>query len=113
MSDLRVSARDVGAGYRLVEVEGELGLADADQLQRALDDEAAGSAGILVGLQGCDFIDSTALAVLVAAHRRFAENGRRLVLCEPTAQVRRVLEVTGLDARGLIYDSVEEALDAE
>lgn len=112
MNDLRLSARDVDAGYRLLEVEGELGLADADLLQRALEDEA-GTAGILVGLERCEFVDSTALAALVAARRRFAGTGRRLALCGPTAQVRRVLDVTGLGETGLVYGSVEAALSDE
>jgi anti-sigma B factor antagonist len=110
MTDLNFSARDAGSGFRLLEVEGELGLADTDRLQQAIDSEAAGTAGVIVGLGKCEFIDSTALAVLVAAHNRFAEQGRRLVLYGPTAQVRRVLEVTGLRQSGLVFNDLEEAL---
>jgi hypothetical protein len=40
------------------------------------------------------------------------EDGGRLAVYGPTAQVLRVLSMTGLTANGLVFDSAEEALAA-
>jgi anti-sigma B factor antagonist len=113
MSHLRafkLIEKDLRAGCREIQVEGELDLAVAEQLAQAL--ERARSAGgmILVGLGKCDFIDSTGIAAIVQAHNRFAEEGVRVVICAPSDQVLRVLSITGLTANGLVFENVEEAL---
>jgi anti-anti-sigma factor len=111
MAQFDVTVREVGsASQRVIDVQGEFGLADVAELQALLDDPAADGPGVVVGLGHCEFIDSMALASLVRAHNRFAAAGRRLVIGGTTTQVRRVLEVTGLDIDGLVFDSVEAAL---
>jgi stage II sporulation protein AA (anti-sigma F factor antagonist) len=44
------------------------------------------------------FMDSTGARSLVRVHRRLESIGRRLVLVSPTAPVRRVIDLLGLDA---------------
>ena len=95
-----------------IKVEGELDLAVAGQLGEAIDRVDSGCTQVLIGLEDCEFIDSTAIAVVVNAHRRFAEEDRRVVLCSPRSQVLRVLSVTGLTANGLVFDTADEALSA-
>jgi anti-sigma B factor antagonist len=108
-----VSVRDVGAiPYRVIAISGEFGLPDVDRLQVFLDDATADEASVVVGLEGCRFIDSMALAALVRAHNGFTAEGRRLVIAGPTAQVRRVLEISGLALDGLVFADVESALSA-
>lgn len=65
---------------------------------------------VLIGLQGCEFIDSSAIAVIVRAHRKMAAEGRSVVAYGPSSQVRRVLSITGLTENGLVFESLEEAL---
>jgi anti-anti-sigma factor len=103
--------RDVGTShYRVIRIYGECGLPDVDDLQATLDRTAETDAGVVIGLEGCEFIDSLALAALIRAHGRAGEEGRRLVMAAPTAQVRRVLQVSGLETEDLVFASVEEAL---
>ena len=110
MTTFDVSREDVGSSrYCLILVRGELGLPDVDRLQDSLDATEADE-GVVVGLELCGLIDSIALAALMRAHNRFAEESRRLVIAAPTAQVRRVLQISGLDIEGLVFDSVDEAL---
>jgi anti-anti-sigma factor len=114
MTKFDVTARDVGASsYRIVHVHGEFGLPDVDELQAVVDRAAAEGAGVVVGLEHCEFIDSMALASLIRAHNHFVDAGRRLVIGGATAQVRRVLEISGLDRDSLVFDSVEQALVGE
>jgi anti-anti-sigma factor len=81
-----------------------------DRLQEALEDPAFAQRGIVVRLDGCEFIDSMALAALVRSRDRLAEDGRRLVIAAATGQVRRVLSVSGLDMDGFYFETLEQAL---
>lgn len=97
----------VGDGCREIEIEGELDLAVADRLQQALAD--CRGERILIGLESCQFIDSTGLATILNAGRG---DGTRIVLHSPSAQVLRVLEVTGLTSDGFVFADRDQALAA-
>jgi anti-sigma B factor antagonist len=110
MQRFKVTAKDLRTGCRDVQVEGELDLAVAGKLDEVLVAAGEECTLVLVGLERCDFIDSSGIAVILRAHNRMAEEGNRLVAYGPTEQVLRVLSMTGLTANGLVFDSVEEAL---
>jgi anti-sigma B factor antagonist len=112
MLPFKLVEREVNAEVREILVEGELDLAVAEQLREALERASSDCIQILVGLENCEFIDSTGIAVVVRAHRQCAEEGRRVVLYGPTNQVLRILSITGLTANGLVFESAAEALAA-
>lgn len=51
----------------------------------------------MVDLSAVTFIDASGLSELVAARRRVADTDVEIVLVDPSAPCRRILEVTGLD----------------
>ena len=113
------SAAQLEDGIRVLSVCGELDLSTAPGLEQPLEQAvAAGDASILIDLSECEFIDSTGIALIVRAWQRLDENadgndgGRRVVLSSSNEQVRRVLEVTGLQLSIAIYGSRDEALAA-
>jgi len=110
MRPFRISEVDLDSECREMRVEGELDLSVADQFQKRLDVAATEGIEVLVCLKRCDFIDSTAIAAIVFAHKLMASRGRRLLVCNPSGQVSRILAVTGLNDVGLIYDSADAAL---
>lgn len=112
MRPFKLVEREVNAEVREILVEGELDLAVAEQLQEALERAGAEYNQVLIGLENCEFVDSTGIAVVVQAHRRFAEEGRRVVLYAPTSQVLRILSITGLTSNGVVVESAAEALAA-
>jgi len=112
MRPFSVVEREISAECREILVEGELDLAVAEQLQETLDTVDPSYTQILIGLENCEFIDSTGIAVVVSAQHRFAEEGRRIALYAPTSQVLRVLSVTGLTGNGLVFESAAEALSS-
>jgi len=112
MRAFKLVEREVGPQCREIQIEGELDLAVAELFQDALDGIDSECTQILIGLENCEFIDSTGIAVVVNAHRRLAGEGRQVALCSPTSQVRRVLSITGLTANGLVFDDAAEALSA-
>lgn len=112
MQRFNVTAKDLQPGFRDIQIEGELDLAVAAQLDEVLTAAAGECSRVLVGLDRCAFIDSSGIAVILRAHSRMSEEGNRLAVYAPSDQVLRVLTMTGLTANGLVFDSAEEALAA-
>lgn len=112
MQRFTVTERELQPDCRDIQVEGELDLAVAAQLDEVLASAVAKCSRVLVGLEHCAFIDSSGIAVLLRARTRMEEEGNRLVVYAPTDQVLRVLTMTGLIGNGLVFDTVEEALSA-
>jgi len=114
----QASASELEGGVRLLEVHGELDLSTAAQLEEPLDDAIQDTdATVLVDLGDCQFIDSTGIALIVRAWQRIdtaAGNGGEgsLVLSCQNEQVRRVLEVTGLEHSLRVFETRDEALAA-
>jgi anti-sigma B factor antagonist len=84
---------------RTVALVGELDMANASTLAAELERaETEGAASIVVDMRELEFIDSTGIAVLVAAHRRLNDGADRIRLVKSEAlEVQRVMDVTGLD----------------
>ncbi len=112
MQRFNVTARDLQPGCRDIQIEGELDLAVAGQLDEVLTAAVGECSRVLVGLERCAFIDSSGIAVILRAHNRMEEEGNRLAVYAPTDQVQRVLSMTGLTGNGLVFHTVEEAIAA-
>lgn len=97
----------------VVELAGELDLYNAEDLRAALHDAAERDPRrLVIDLSNVDFVDSTTLGVLVEARRRLA-NRRAFLLAGAGRDVRRTLEVSGLDRHFGVYESVGDALGAK
>ena len=112
------SAAEIENGVQVIEVRGELDLSTAPDLEAPLDEAIADDhASVLLDLSDCEFIDSTGIALIVRAWQRVdgrSGNGGNggVVLCCHNEQVRRVLEVTGLESSIAIFATRDEALAA-
>ena len=84
----------------VVQVAGEIDVATAPELRQELTRLAGGGAGAIeVDLDGVSFLDSSGLGVLLGAHKRLvAAGGQGIRITGARDTVRRVLEITGLDA---------------
>ena len=85
-----------------VVLSGEHEAYSADKLARNLTALIAEGVPVTVDLRQAAFIDSTVVGVLIGAHRRAVEAGLefRLLLGSETGwPVRRLLDVTGLEAQ--------------
>jgi anti-sigma B factor antagonist len=99
-------------GTVVVTLGGELDLYNADEVRKAL----AGAADrqperLVVDLSGVEFMDSTALGVLIEARTKLT-NRRAFLLAAPRIETRRALEVSGLDRHFGIHDTVDAARTA-
>jgi len=97
-------------GAVIVSLTGELDLYNAEEVRSALLDTLADAPDLLVvDLEGVMFIDSTALGVLIEARSRMDDrSGFRLAA--PGLEVRRALEVSGLDRHFVVHDTVADAV---
>ena len=110
-SHFRVEVRNADA-TTVISVSGELDLASSPALEEELERVARSDAQlVVVDLRSLEFMDSTGLSVLVRAHQRAEENGRRLGLINGSQQVQRLLTLTGVADRLTLTDVPEELLD--
>jgi anti-sigma B factor antagonist len=101
-------------GVGVLSISGELDQATAAELREPLQEAINGDTrAIMIDMTRCGFIDSTGLGVIVEAWKLLQErNGDRagFAVCCPEPEVRRLLEVTGLDQAIAIRDTREEAI---
>jgi anti-sigma B factor antagonist len=90
--------RETDGPIAVVRASGELDLATAGQLVRAISASAAGPRPrVLVDLAAVEFCDSAGLRALLGAAREVeARAGRLVVAVEPGGMVDRLLELAGL-----------------
>lgn len=75
-------------------------------LQRVARDNKA----IAVGLDQCNFVDSTGIALFLQVRRQLEEQGGRLVIYGCADQVLRIFTVAGLADAGIVCDTRAEAI---
>lgn len=84
------------SGATVVLLRGELDIASVEpiraEVEKAL--SQAGNDSVTFDLSKLDFMDSSGLALLVGASKRVGF----VLIRQPSATIRRVIEVTGLDA---------------
>jgi anti-anti-sigma factor len=92
-------------------VSGELDLASSASLEEALGEAGTSKPELVVlDLRGVEFMDSSGLAVIVKAHQRAQNAGRRLGVINGSPQVQRLLSLTGMDERMTVVETAEELL---
>jgi anti-sigma B factor antagonist len=111
----KVQSETLG-GVRIIAVAGELDLNTASELEQPLEAALASEGSALViDLSGCEFIDSTGIALIVRAWQRLGRdsNGHRVsrfALCCVNDQVQRLLDITGLESTIPTHSTRDEAL---
>ena len=95
----------------VVSVTGEIDSFTSPALEQELEWVLGdGANNAVVDLVGVDFIDSTALRVLLKALPRFSQRGGSLVLVSEDRRVLRTLEITGLDRKFTVEPKLSEAI---
>jgi anti-sigma B factor antagonist len=95
-------------GRAVVVIRGELDLATAPDLEAALQERLDAGQDVVVDLRELDFMDSTGLRVLVAAHARVegTEQSFLIVRPRPGAAIERILAVAGVER---VLDLIDDA----
>jgi anti-sigma B factor antagonist len=94
-------------GRAVVLIRGELDLATAPDLERVLTEHLDAERDVVVDLRELDFMDSTGLRVLVAAHARVRDGQRFLVVRPPAGgAIAKILTIAGVETE---LDLVDDA----
>lgn len=107
---LQIAETSIGSARCELRLEGELDLWSVERLQAVLQRVARENDAIVVGLQSCNFVDSTGIALFLQARRQLEDKGGRLVLYGCSDQVLRIFTVAGLTEAGIVFDSRSEAI---
>jgi anti-sigma B factor antagonist len=98
------------AGAPGVLIRGEIDISTAAELTAALDAAIRDTWGAFVlDLSDVDFVDSTALNVLLRARAMLGRADRALVIVCPPGPARRVFEVAGIADLLVLFDSRSQA----
>jgi len=109
--NLRVKSRRLGAGTGVVELIGEVDVYSASQAKQNLHELVDGGANhLVIDMRATEYLDSTAMGVLVGVLRRVAEKGGWVRLVGLKPRIRRLFEITRLDQVLPIFESEQEAL---
>jgi anti-sigma B factor antagonist len=111
VAELRFSLESHDAGV-VVAVSGELDVVSSQRFDDCLAEASAGSDRVILDLSGVDFMDTTALAVIVGHWRRQVEAGGMFLLAGARYRYTKALWITGLADRLPMYAGVGEALAA-
>jgi anti-sigma B factor antagonist len=81
----------------VLSLDGELDMASASLLQRAVEDvELTAKPLLVLDLRRLEFIDSTGLRVILSTRKRCQERDQELAVTQGSQQVERLLSVTGM-----------------
>ena len=69
-----------------------------------------GTSRLVVDLSGVSFLDSTGLGVLVKGLKTARDAGGSMQLVVTSDRIRKIFDITGLDASLPLYDTVDDAL---
>jgi anti-sigma B factor antagonist len=95
---------------RLIKLVGELDIVGVGAIETKFAGYCAGEhARVLVDLSEVLFLASIGIRLLTLNAKSVASRGGRMVLLQPTPDVRGVLEITGIPAIIPIYDGLESA----
>jgi anti-sigma B factor antagonist len=99
-------------GAVVVHLVGELDLDNAPEVRTVLLELASEQPErLVIDLAEVDFVDSTALGVLIEA-RTTLVNRQSFLLASPGRETHRALKISGLDQHLGVHDTVEAALAA-
>ncbi|HJV30066.1 MAG TPA: STAS domain-containing protein [Gaiellaceae bacterium] len=108
-----VAGVDLNGAAVVVRLAGELDLYNAEAVRSVLLEECARRPErLVVDLSRVEFIDSTALGVLIEARTKL-ENRRAFLLASPALETRRALEISGLDRHFGLHETLDGALTAK
>jgi anti-sigma B factor antagonist len=98
----------------VIEVGGEIDVYTAPRLrEKIISLVDAGKYHLIVNLEGVEFLDSTGLGVLVGGLKRVRQHDGWIELVCTQPRILRIFRITGLSRVFEIYDSVQQAREAE
>jgi len=112
VAEVRFSTELHGASV-VVSVQGELDVTSSQRFDDCLSEAGERAGHVILDLSSVDFMDTTALAVIVGHWRRQLAAGGTFLLAGARYRYTKALWITGLADRLPMFGSVDEALAAQ
>jgi len=97
----------------VITIDGDLDIVTSPQLDEFLTQAEDRHSRIILDLAAVDFLDTSALAVIVGHWKKLDAEGGMLALAGARYQYTKTLWITGLADRLTLYDTVEAGLAAQ
>jgi anti-sigma B factor antagonist len=95
----------------VLRISGETDLQTAPQLRSDLAEAmTVGTGDLVLDLTGLEFMDSTALCLFITTQETLRGQHRSLVLAVAPGHMRRLFEITGLEATFAIEEDLQDAI---
>lgn len=109
MSQLKISEK---SGFTIVALKGQfIGGDETDQLRATLTELGEKpEPRILLDMDSASYLNSTALSVLISAHRNVAKQNGKIALCNIGKTIENVFVQTKLILVFSIYSTIEDAI---
>ena len=112
--DYRISTLRPADGVIVMQVSGEVDLANSLAFKECLSDGLDCAAALVVlDLDGADRVDTTGLSVILEVAKRCTREDRELAIVCSEGRVRDALAVTGLDQMIATHATLDEALGCD
>lgn len=109
--DLHLTVDDSSGLHAVVTIQGELDVTTAPQFRQTLMSVVARMyPAVILDLSGVEFIDSSALGVILTAYRQIKAQEGAMAIASPIPRITRILEITGLTLSFPVRPSVAEAV---
>ena len=97
----------------VITVRGDLDIMTSPQLDDRLDEVQKTHNRIIIDLSDVDFLDTSALAVIIGHWKKIEAAGGMLGLAGARYRYTKTLWITGLADRLTLYDNVDQGLTAQ
>jgi anti-sigma B factor antagonist len=113
-TDVTIFVREINDQVNAVDIGGELTSFAEAELTSALNQASADEVCcILLNFRELTYMNSSGIGLLVTSLIRFNRKGKRMVAAELKDHFRQIFELTKLNEAIHLYDSEQEALEAE
>jgi anti-anti-sigma factor len=109
---MKIEMETLDAGIVKVTLAGRMDAQGTEEIEQKLMGHAGTHRSVILDIRAVDFLASAGIRTLVLAAKAVSRRGGKMVLLNLDANVRKVLEITNVDALIPIHQSLEEARSA-
>jgi anti-anti-sigma factor len=107
---MELHASELNNSINLIKLTGKLDIIGTGEIETKFAGYCSGAnVRMIVDMSGVDFLSSIGIRLLTMNAKSLASRKGKMVILNPTAEVQRVLEITGIPAIIPIYSQLESA----
>jgi anti-sigma B factor antagonist/stage II sporulation protein AA (anti-sigma F factor antagonist) len=106
---MKAEMETLDGGIVKVNLAGRLDAQGAEEIEQKLMDHAGTHRSVILDMKAVDFLSSAGIRVLILVAKAVSRRAGKMVLLNPDANARKVLEIASLQRLIPIHASLEEA----